>query len=192
LVNTINELGRDFLDHREMAAACRFARLMEESGPAINPLVLDILPVYYHGNETLSPDMIYRSLMYVYLEVHRGESKGVIYNAGQHVEGCLFYLCERHLPLGAMAVVCFEQGIIQRSLFDKLSRFNKAVSIPTKHMAEIPRIETRIDKRTFSYLEAGIAFMVMRQLSIALFTLLRARGVRLPEDWKEFKEEWVS
>lgn len=170
-----------FLDSRERAVASRFANLMEQSGDAIQPFVLDILPVYYHGDKTLDPQGVYRSLMYVYTYAHVGDSRGLILMAGEHLESCLECLGGYGLPLGKLIDVFHEKNVISSALATKLFYFNKVVFVPAKHMGAINRLESDINRRTFSYVDAACAFMMMRKFSIALFAILKSHGVSLSQ-----------
>ena len=169
----IETLAKGILNSREIAVATRFAKLMEDSGQAIEPLILDIMPVFYHGDQTLSPRTIYRTLMYLHIDAHNGDSRGMIFMTGQHIEGCLHRLVGGNKSLGAMVHECLKKGTISLALAKRLLLFDKVVNIPSKHMASIRELESRIDRRTFSYLDAAFAFMIMRKLSKALFDITK-------------------
>lgn len=187
----IKTLARKMLDKRELELAVRFAKLMAESGKAIDPLILDILPTYYEGNQTLEPRAVYRSLMYVHNNAVTGDARTMIHMSGDHLESCLQGLGAGDKPLGWQINILQKKGMLSDDLASQLSAFNKDVYVSAKHTSSIKAIlESRIDKRTFTALDAAYAFLMVRRLSIELFKLLKSHGTVLPQDWKDFKDEW--
>lgn len=81
---------------------------------------------------------------------------------------------------------------MSRELADQLLIYNKVANVPAKHMTAFFQPHSRIDERTFNCLDASLAFMVMRKLSIELFKILQLRGIGLPQGWREFDDNWLS
>jgi hypothetical protein len=74
---------------------------------------------------------------------------------------------------------------LSADLFD----FNNIANIPAKHFTASKKVESNLDERTFSVYDATLDFVMMRHLSIQLFSLLKTKGVLLPSQWKEFDDE---
>jgi hypothetical protein len=108
-----------------------------------------------------------------------------------HLEACLERLTpqsppkSRHptTPFGALASSLYRTGVIAQTLADRLYRFNKVVNVASGHSP---------NERRFSVSDAALAFVMMRKLSIQLFTALKARGVNLPTRWKDLDETWLT
>jgi hypothetical protein len=120
-------------------------------------------------------------------------------NACAHIEGCLLWLTKTpprfrgsSVPFGGLVHELLKGKILSEELAKHLLRFNSLFNVPAKHMTAYFQPHSRIDERTFSCLDASFAFMIMRKLSIELFTILEKRGVCLPHGWKEFDDNWLS
>ena len=104
-----------------------------------------------------------------------------------HIEGCLFWLTKEAiefgspaLPFGGLVKRLCKENILHKKLATYLLDFNNIANIPTKHFTASKRIQSNLDERTFSIYEAALDFVIMRRLSIQLFSLLKAKGVLLP------------
>jgi len=82
--------------------------------------------------------------------------------------------------------------VLPSDLADKLLEFNKVADVPAKHPSANPFLPRRLDVRSFTLKEVTLLLMVMRQMSISLFALLKRQGIYLQEEWKEFKSEWIK
>lgn len=199
----IEILAQSRLDTRELKLAEKLSNLLADTNYDASAMVREIIPEYSIGNSTIEPDMIYRSLMY--LEGYANsrnfarDTRIFILNACWHIEGCLVFLAgpppdsrSPNGPFGRLLYLLKENGIIPQGLANDLKVFNEAVYIPAHHPNARFTPGSPIDRPTFSILEAALVLMVMRKLSIQLFTLLLGRGVELPNQWKEFDKEWLS
>ncbi len=117
---------------------------------------------------------------------------------GAHIEGCLLWLTKTppkfrapSKPFGNLVWLLFNEGVLPETLSNKLLKFNQLANIPAKHFGAF-KTPRSIDERTFSIFEAALDFIIMRNLSMQLFDLLQARGVALPQLWKNFDPEWLS
>jgi hypothetical protein len=92
---------------------------------------------------------------------------------------------------GPAIVKLKNEGILPNDLAVQLFAFNSAINVPSKHFgAYLPT--PWLNERTFSVIETTEAIVVMRKLSIQLFTILKNRGISLAYEWPEFKEDWLS
>jgi hypothetical protein len=116
-----------------------------------------------------------------------------------HLEGCLLFLTPSPpsihkippKPFGGLICPLKESGILTQVLADQLWKFNQVVNVSSKHFnAYIPTI--RLDERTFSIYETACALVIMRKLSIELFGILKTKGIISPQEWPNFKDEWLS
>jgi len=83
-------------------------------------------------------------------------------------------------------------GVLLSNLADKMLEFNRLVDVLGKHPSADPFLPRRLDARSFTLREVTLLLMVMRQLSISLFDLLKRQGIHLQQEWKEFKSEWIK
>jgi hypothetical protein len=116
-----------------------------------------------------------------------------------HLEGSLEYMLNqnntsrsnRKGTFGKLAVDLSKIGIIPMQLKDELQEFNDSINIPSKHMKTY--LPTRqLSERTFSVLEAAQAFVLMRRLSIQLFSIMRSAGIGVAAEWPSFDPEWLT
>jgi hypothetical protein len=202
------KLAREILNNNEFQLAeflsdllgnpkCKFVYLLME----------DILPVYYEKSgavtRTLSPDPIYRPLYYIHsysISPHFEDcTRAFIAMTGAHIEGCLYWLTKEpqefgspSKPFGGLVKLLFQEGVLPEKLVNNLFRFNEVANIPAKHFIASHYSRSLIDERTFSVFDAALDFVMMRNLSIQLFSLLLSKRVALPHLWKEFDNEWLS
>ena len=115
-----------------------------------------------------------------------------------HIEGCLQNLARVTNPesnnvgsVGPAVAQLKSQNILSLSLANSLWQFNKVINVRAKHFG-IYAPTSRLDERTFSEMETVYAVVIMRNLSIPLFTLMKAKGVLLPEEWPQFKIGWLQ
>ncbi|MEP0824964.1 MAG: hypothetical protein HRF40_05715 [Nitrososphaera sp.] len=190
------------LEEKELGLASRLAIILAEPKWDSGSLLVDILPKYWEDREdgssyTLQPDGIYRTLYYVhsYGSLAHFEKFTRIFMdmLGSHLEACLYWLGDsQSLPLGSLTVRLHKEGILSAELAGLLLKFNKLVYVPAKHIYAVDDLPDDINERTFSIIEAALAFVMARKLSISLFELLKSKGVNFPQGWKEFKQEWLS
>jgi hypothetical protein len=84
-----------------------------------------------------------------------------------------------------------KQGTLPETLTKDLMEFKSIANVPAKHI--VPTTVTpELDKRTFTVLDAGLAFVMMRKLSMQIFDILRSRGVAIPQGWKNLDENWST
>jgi hypothetical protein len=207
-MNPIDEFAREFLDKKELELSEYLSRLLE------NPkyvyavvLVTEILPTFSEEHDgysrTLEPDPIYRPFYYLQMYANsqhfKENTRIFLINASGHIEGCLLWLTRTpprfrgsSVPFGGLVHELLKEGILSGELAQQLLRFNSLFNVPAKHMTAYFQPHSRLDERTFSCLDASSGFMIMRKLSIELFKILEARGVRLPHGWKEFDDNWLS
>lgn len=201
-------LARDILDERELRLATHLSILLGIAEQDAASLIEEILPTFSekHGDTTrvLTPDPIYRPLYYVHSYAEQREfgrhTEAFIDDICNHLEGCLEWLTphppkSRHPsgPFGNLAVQLYKAGTLPRPSADQLARFSKAVNISsTKRFTALLAATSNPAVKTFSVVEAALAFVMMRKLSIQLFVVLKAKGVNLLQGWKEFREEWLS
>ena len=205
-VSAIEQLATDLLDQGALQLAEHLALLLDDDRWDSGSLIADIIPIYWErvGERlrTLSPGNIYRPLYYVHtwgsLRDFKDTTRTFMTFISSHLEGCLLHLTssppEHRVPprpFGRLVKPLKRASILSAELADQLWKFNEAVNVSSKHFdAYMP---TRwLDERTFSVMEAAYAFLLMRRLSIELFTLLKANGVILPYGWPDFKNEWLS
>lgn len=204
-------LSKSLLTEDELELAKHIAMLLGNPKYDTASLVAKMLPLYWRkqGNRTytIPPRDVYRPLYYLHTYADKGHFSEItrlyVSMTGQHLEGCLKHLVKNtpelsrkllNLPLGALVKKLKAERLLPQILSDQLLDFNSAFYIPAKHMsAQEPIDELRDDlhKRTFSILDAALALLIMRKLSIQLFSLLMKRGIRLPKRWKDFDKEWL-
>lgn len=205
-MSEIEQLAFDLLDQRELQLAKHLSLLLGDDKCDAGPLVKEILPVYWEKvgdrSQNLHPGNIYRPLNYIHVWSSEGDFKNstraYMDVISSHIEGCLQNLLKfpseqraMSRAFGPLVAQLKKTGILSAELADHLWRFNTVINVPAKHFdAYAP---TRwLDERTFSIIETVYALVVMRKLSMQLFTLLKANGVSLPHGWPDFKDEWLS
>jgi len=193
----IAELITALLDEKEMAVAERLDFLIENEREMWKAWALleQILPVYWKIDGdfpyTLAPAFVYRPLYYLnHPHEFARNPRYMIFMMGNHLEGLLVKLLNLHnRPLGDLSHYLSKTNQTKLSSF--LLRFNE-VYRRTKHMSGDPFLETRLDQRTFSTLEAVYCLFITRNLSAKLFDLLRKAGKPLKEEWKPIDPEWST
>lgn len=171
-----------------------------------DPLVKEILPVYWEKvgdrSQNCYPLNIYRPLNYVHVWSTRGGFKdytrAYMDVISSHIEGCLQNLLKiptqgraMERAFGPAVSQLKKQKILSTELVDYLYRFNDVINVPAKHFGAYAPTNW-LDERTFSVIETVYAILIMRKLSMQLFTLLKINGVALPREWPEFRDEWLS
>ncbi len=197
------DLASTLLDEKERKLAVLLGHLLSQIPYDASPLVVDIMPTYYEGNQTLEPDPVYRPLMYL-------DSYGTgtdfarvtrifIENTCWHIEGCLKVLADPHPrfrsfsgPFGPLVIALRNHKVIPPELAEQLLIFNKTIYVPAHHPSALYTPRSDLYRSSFTALEAAQSFVVMRKLSIPLFKLLAGSGVHLPHDWKDFDDNWLS
>ncbi|MFC1910828.1 hypothetical protein ACFLXC_06080 [Chloroflexota bacterium] len=205
-MSEIEILAFDLLDQKELQLADNLAFLLGDDKWDAGPLVKEILPVYWEkvGDRLRNPHpgTIYRPLNYIVAWSSHGDfgnsTRAYLDVISSHIEGCLQNLL--HVPVehrtmprafGPAVVTLKNNGVLSGELANQLFMFNSTINIPAKHFGAYE--PTRwLDERTFSVIETTHAIVLMRKLSIQLFTLLNNNGVPLPYGWPEFKEEWLT
>ncbi len=205
-------LAHDILDERELRLARHLSLLLSDPERDAErdaaSLIEDILPVYSGKNgdptKVLAPYPIYHPLYYIHSYAEQREfgrhTQAFIDAICNHLNGCLDWLTpgpskSRHSsgPFGNLAVQLYNAGTLTRPLADKLARFSRVVNIfSTKHSITLTPASSNPAVKTFSILDATLAFVIMRKISIQLFDVLKANSADLPRDWKEFRAEWLS
>ena len=207
-MNAIAQLAGQILDEKEWQLSLFLSELLENPRCyLVGSLVKDILPKYSEkrGDHscTLQPDPIYRPLYYlhIYSDMRNFSkfSRHFITLTGGHIEGCLLWLTKTppkyrspSKPFGTLVHELYNEKILPEKLFDELKKYNKVANVPAKHFTAHYEPQSNIEKRTFTCLDASLAFMMMRKLSMQLFDLLLSRGVVLPQLWKKFDNNWLS
>lgn len=207
-MSEIEEFAREFLDKKEFELAEYLSRLLRNPNcKYVGVLVSEILPNYSEkrGDSyyTLEPDPIYRPLYYLEMYANsrhfKDNTRIFLNNASAHLEGCLLWLTKTPpkyrsppKPFGGLVYGLLEERILTKELADQLLAFNRLINVPAKHMTAFFQPHSRLDERTFSCLDASLAFMAMRKLSIDLFKILDESGISLPQHWKEFDDNWFS
>lgn len=200
-MSIIEKLAVDVLNVQELKLAKHLDLLLSDDSFNLGPLIEDILPIYWTkvGDvlENLQPSNIYRPLYYIHLTI-KNNTRAYMRTYSNHLEGCLQQLTPKPRKsrgfsntFGPVVVNLSKRGVIPPSLSSQLFRFNEVINVPSKHPGVyIPT--NRLDERTFSVSDIAYAFVIMRMLSIGLFSLLKGAGVFLPEEWPVFKDEWLS
>lgn len=195
----VSDLADSLLTEKEVALAERLNYLIETGKMRQAWTLLEqILPKFWKEERgvfrTLSPDSVYRTLYYldephIFVRVPRH----MIALMGDHLQGLLDHLADRRygLPLGRLVNTLRNAKQLPRDLASQLLEFN-SVYIRAKHLSADPFLQTRLDLRTFSTREAILSLIIMRQLSMRLFDLLKKKGKPLPEDWKQIDSEWLT
>ena len=201
LESKIELLAHQILDEREIKLALRLTLLLGDPQWDSGSLISDIIPQYWEGARSIDPQFIYRPLYYLWLYGSRSHfedySRPFLNNIGMHTEGCLHELAltlkdpPMTSPIGVLVHRLLKENVLSHHLSQSLLGFNRAVVVPAKHLAAQYALTSRLDERTFKAYDAAFAFVMMRKLSMELFTLLKARGKRLPHHWKEFRDEWL-
>lgn len=205
-MTAIEQLAVDLLDEREWQLAKRLALLLDDDTYDAESLIVEMIPIYWERvgdmERTLSPDNIYRPLYYIHgwstTGNFRDSTRAYMMVISGHLEGCLMYLTSSppqtgvpSRPFGRLVGPLKTSGVLSVELADQLWKFNAAVNVPSKHFGTY--IPTHwLNERTFSVMETACALVMMRKLSVQLFTILKANGVVLPHEWPEFKDEWLS
>lgn len=209
---SLERLGGSLLDQKEMKLAKHLALLLGNEKYDAASLIAEILPKYWKkkGNRrfTIGPvahRSVFRTLYYLHTYADKKSfqfrllTRLYISQTCQHLEGCLEWLAENtpgiskslaRRPFGPLVNGLEEAGVLPSLLATQLMAFNSAANIPAKHM-KVTHLDSDLDKRTFSLLDASLALIMMRKLSIQMFDILRNKGVAIPQ-WKDFKEEWLS
>lgn len=205
-MSEIERLAFDLLDQRELQLADHLSMLLGDDKWDAGPLIEEILPVYWEKvgdrSQNCHPGNIYRPLNYVHVWSSEGgfkdSTRAYMDVISGHIEGCLQNLLK--LPIhgramerafGPAVLQLKKQKILSAELADQLWRFNKVINVPAKHFGAYAPTNW-LDERTFSVIETVYAIVIMRKLSMQLFTLLRDNGVSLPHEWPEFRDEWLS
>jgi uncharacterized protein YktA (UPF0223 family) len=205
---TEKEKYKDFLDECELSLANHLTELLKDNKWDSGSFILSIIPIFWEDIEqryrqTIEPDPIYRPLYYVHSYGGTANFENItrifIISICSHLEGCLVYLTPSppkyrmpSRPFGTLVEKLWDQKVLSDDLADKLRRFNNSFNIPSKHFNARFRSRSRLDERTFSIYEAALAFVMMRNLSIQLFRLLKKRGVNISAQWPEFNEDWLT
>lgn len=204
-------LSRLLLTADELKLAKHIAMILGKPKYDAASLIGAILPVYWirRGNSTytIPPRDVYRPFYYLQTyanKAHFGEiTRPYVIRTGEHLEGCLKLLVKNTpelsrkllgLPLGALVKELKAKGLLPEILADQLSGFNCNFNVPAKHPSAHEAIDESRDnlhKRTFSILDAALALVIMRKLSMQLFSLLMNRGITLPEGWRDFDKGWL-
>ena len=205
-MNNIELLASNLLAPKELELAKHLAILLGDNQYDVQSLVQEIIPIYWEhsGNidVTLSPDSIYRSLYYIHTFCNRLDFKEItrdyVKRICSHLEACLLYLTltppsSRYLDgtFGSLIAPLNRAGKLTDTLAGNLRKFNEAVNISSKHPHTYMPAR-KLNERTFSVLDAAYSLVIMRKLSKELFGILKSNGVLLPQDWPEFKDEWLT
>ncbi len=191
------ELIKDLLNEKEIAVAKRLDYLIEKEPEMWKAWTLleQVLPVFWRKEGghlyTIAPTFVYRTLYYLnHPHDFRRNPRYMIFMMGNHLEGLLSRLLGLHnRPLGDLSH--YLSRLNQGELKANLLKFN-VVYTKTKHMSGDPFLESRLDLRTFSTLEAIYCLFIVRHLSIKLFDLLKEVGKPLKEEWKLIDPEWIK
>ena len=204
----IGLLARDLLDERELQLGRHLADLIgEKGGGCARSLIVDILPTEADGTHgTMVPGMVYRPLVYLCRSSDAKEFEKVVgaflEMISAHIEGSLRWLSAPRPTaatgssgsFGSLAIELYRKGILPQALADQLVRFNKALGMKSTRGAtgyRVGVVAPGSGGEGSEDLEAALALVVMRKLSIQLFSLFKSRGINLPKGWSEFKEEWL-
>jgi len=196
--NAIEAQARKVLDEEEIKLASHLSLLLSTPGAGAYWLVKDILPVYEKERRVFEPRNIYKSLAYVHNQTAVGGDPHMmryfLHSMGSHLETCLHGLFPIYAnnSLGKVVSQIQRGGLLHTELAQELLDFNNIVYVHAKHLDEFYPVPVSIDETTFGFMDGALAFVMFRRLSMKLFKLLRLEGVGLPQDWKEFKEEWLS
>ena len=198
----IEQLAFDLLSHDELKLVGRL--LVLDSNGNAGPLIENILPIYWVKVDDIcenhEPTNIYRPLYYVHKYSREGGFKNntrtLMNSTSNHIEGCLQYLLglpaqSRSMSgaFGPAVAKLKEQRVLSSVLANSLKRFNDVINVPAKHFGAYAPTR-RLDERTFSDKETVCAIIIMRNLSVQLFALLKTHHVSLPEDWPQFDTNW--
>lgn len=204
-MSEIERLAFDLLDQQELQLANHLALLLGDNKWDAGPLVGDILPVYWEkvGDrpQNCLPGSIYRPLNYIHVwsspELFKKMTRAYMDVISSHIEGCLLNLLMfpiEHRPMsrafGPAVTELKKTGILSAELADHLYKFNEVINVPAKHFGAYEPTRM-LDERTFSVIETVYAIVIMRNLSIQLFALLKVKGVSLPHEWPDFNDEWL-
>ncbi len=205
-MSEIERFAFDLLDQRELRLVDHLSLLLGDDKWDAGPLVGEILPIYWEkvGNrsQNCQPGNIYRPLNYVHVWSSQGgfknSTRAYMDVISSHIEGCLQNLLKLPTQGRAMSRAfgpaverLKKQKILSVEFAEQLWRFNEVINVPAKHFGAYAPTNW-LDERTFSVIETVYAIVIMRKLSIQLFTLLEAILVSLPHGWPEFKDEWLS
>ncbi len=195
---TIDELAQVVLGADEFSLAARLEHLIQsDKTREAQALLAEIFPKYWKDESTsLYPVSVYRTIYYLHLASdYVGDTRHLIENMGQHLEGVLNQLVRRRgvrvkMELGAKV------KMLRSELGDSLSwglyDFNDVIHNVAKHPDDDPFLPARFDVRRFSTRETVLCLMVTRNLSIQLIGVLDRNGIRLPQDWPQMIGEWLS
>jgi hypothetical protein len=205
-MSEIERFAIELLDQRELLLADHLSIVLGDDKWDAGPLVEEILPVYWEkvGDrlQNCFPGNIYRPLNYVHAWSARGgfkdSTRAYMDVISSHIEGCLQSLLKiptegraMSRAFGPAVVQLKRQKIISAELANKLWRFNQIINVPAKHFGAYAPTNW-LDERTFSVIETVYAIIIMRNLSIQLFSLLKTNGVSLPHEWPEFRDGWLT
>jgi hypothetical protein len=198
-LKTLGPMGAEFAKH--------LAMLLEDNKYDPQPVVGSILPVYWEHEDdvdvTLSPDNIYRPLYYIHMNSgdrnFERNTRSFLMYVSAHLEGCLKNFIPSlpqnrttgREPFGSLIKPLKELGILTDKLAVDLKIFNDLINVPSKHFSAYTPTR-KLNERTFSVLETAYAVVLMRKLSIELFSILKSRGIALPQGWPDFKDELLS
>jgi hypothetical protein len=203
----INDLATKILGKEELELVDHLFLLFNDESINSSRLIGEIIPRYWEdcdtGRQSIEPDCIYRALYYIHFDSEYGSlkysSRSFLQMMSNHLEGCLQYLLNQNNTsrsnlqgsFGQLAFELSKGGIITKQLKDELQKFNNLIDIPSKHMkAYLPT--RQLSERTFSVLEAAEAFVLMRKLSIQLFSIMRSTGIGVTAEWPSFNPIWLT
>jgi hypothetical protein len=203
----VAQFADSILDENERMLGQHLAELLGSTEDTGASLIAQILPIYCEKRGdtacVFEPRNVYKSLHYIdwHWKDRPADTRYLMHMTGQHIESCLKCLAEhaprtpsslRYQPLGKRLIEELEKaGALPSGLAEHLLTFSFVINVPAKHISA-KRVNAELDKRTFSVLEAALAFVIMRKLSIQLFDILRENGVVLPQGWKDFNEDWLQ
>jgi hypothetical protein len=205
----IIHLADSILDEKERELAEHLAKLLDNDRFDAASLIVEILLKYWREDnteQTLEPREVYRPLYYLhgwgeFAERHfKRITRSYIEMAFQHLEGCLSWLSRitpqvpRSLsskPFGVLVRGLEKSEALPSKLAEQLSAFNSIANVPAKHM-KAALLNSELDKRTFSVIDASLSLIIMRKLSMQMFQLLQAQRVVIPAMWKVLNEDWLT
>ncbi len=195
------------LDENEMKLAKHLSVLLDNDKYDAASLIAEILP----GGGTftaypISIRSVYRSIYYLYSyatcdsDWFRLHTRGYVSMTFHHLEGCLHWLATNtpgvtqsllRQPFGALVKGLGKLGALHIPLNEHLTNFNLVANVPAKHMNAI-LLDSDLDKRSFSVLDASLALILMRKFSMQMFDILRNNGETIPQEWTNFNQQWLS
>jgi hypothetical protein len=204
--STMETLATELLGPKERLLVEHLSKVFPDNTVDTGALILEIIPKYWkrEGERvlTLEPDGVYRPFLYIHSYGGRADFPDVtrtfIENVSVHLEGCLQQLTPRPpksrgptVPFGQLIKLLEGDGVLSEELAHHLWLFNACFNVPSKH-PQTYVVTRRVDRRTFSVADAALAFVLMRQLSLSLFDLMKKKAVVLPQEWPPFDEKWLT